>query len=133
MPKPLVGKVVLITGAAGGIGAAMSAAYADAGATVIVGYNRSADSAKVLCASLSGRGHVAKYAPVLNTGVLQSLADEINSDFGRLDILINNAGILLDGDGAPFEIAAARLMMEVNWTEYLSKLREEMHCPGHSE
>lgn len=93
MPKPLVGKVVLITGAAGGIGAAMSAAYADAGATVIVGYNRSADSAKALCASLSGRGHVAKYAPVLDTGVLQSLADEINSDFGRLDILINNAGV----------------------------------------
>ena len=93
MPKPLAHKVVLITGAAGGIGAAMSTAYADAGATVIVGYNRSADSANALCASLSGRGHVAKYAPVLDSGVLQSLAHEISSDFGRLDILINNAGV----------------------------------------
>ena len=93
MPKPLAGKVVLITGAAGGIGAAISTAYADAGATVIVGYNRSADSANALCAALSGGGHVAKYAPVLDSGVLRSLAHEISSDFGRLDILVNNAGV----------------------------------------
>ena len=93
MPKPLAGKVVLITGAAGGIGAAISTAYADAGATVIVGYNRSPDSAKALCAALSGGGHVARYAPVLDSGVLRSLAHAISSDFGRLDILVNNAGV----------------------------------------
>lgn len=93
MSKQLSGKVVLITGAAGGIGAAMANAYADAGATVIAGYNSSAERASALCASLSGPGHRAVYAPVLDSGALGSLANRVSVDFGTLDILVNNAGV----------------------------------------
>ena len=96
MMKDLVGKVVLITGAAGGIGSAISLAYAAAGAKVIVGYNSSTEKAESLCATLSGypeRGHVVKHVPVLDSETLSLLANEIASETGRLDILVNNAGV----------------------------------------
>ena len=83
----------MISGAAGGIGAAISAAYANAGATVIAGYNSSLESASALCAAMPGGGHVAKYMPVLDSVALESLAAEIRLDIGRLDILVNNAGV----------------------------------------
>lgn len=94
--RDLTGKVVLITGAAGGIGSAISSAYAEAGAIVIVGYNSNFERAKSLCASLSGypeRGHAIKHVPVLESALLAKLSDEIRSEFGRLDILVNNAGV----------------------------------------
>jgi 3-oxoacyl-[acyl-carrier protein] reductase len=89
----LTGKVILITGAAGGIGSAISLAYAAVGATVIVGYNGNFEKAQQLCESLPGDGHVTKHVPILNSSVLNSLADEIKQEMGRLDILVNNAGV----------------------------------------
>lgn len=96
MMQNLTGKVVLITGAAGGIGSAISSAYAEAGAKVIVGYNSNSEKAESLCATLSGypeRGHVVKHVPILDTAALAALAGEIKSEIGRLDILVNNAGV----------------------------------------
>jgi len=93
MMQDLPGKVVLITGASGGIGSAIASAYATAGARVIVGYNSSSEKAKSVCASLPGEGHVTKRAPVLDSVALAALAGEIASEIGRLDILVNNAGI----------------------------------------
>ena len=89
----LAGKVVLITGAAGGIGSAISLAYAAVGVKVIVGYNSNFEKAQKLCESLPGDGHVTKHVPVLDSAALSSLADEIKQDMGRLDILVNNAGV----------------------------------------
>ncbi|HAZ79990.1 MAG TPA: short-chain dehydrogenase, partial [Porticoccaceae bacterium] len=89
----LAGKVVLITGAAGGIGSAISLAYAAVGIKVIVGYNSNFEKAQKLCESLPGDGHVTKHVPVLDSAALSSLADEIKQDMGRLDILVNNAGV----------------------------------------
>ena len=79
----LTGKVILVTGAAGGIGSAISLAYAAVGATVIVGYNSNFEKAQQLCESLPGDGHVTKHVPILNSSVLNSLADEIKQEMGR--------------------------------------------------
>jgi 3-oxoacyl-[acyl-carrier protein] reductase len=89
----LTEKVVLITGAAGGIGSAISLAYAAIGVKVIVGYNSNFEKAQKLCESLPGDGHVTKHVPILDSSVLSSLADDINEEMGRLDILVNNAGV----------------------------------------
>ena len=91
--KILAEEVVLITGASGGIGSAISLAYASVGAKVIVGYNSNFEKAQKLCESLPGDGHVTKYVPILDSAALNVLADEIKVEMGRLDILINNAGV----------------------------------------
>mgnify|MGYP001320661704 CR=1 FL=1 len=86
-------QVVLITGGAGGLGDAMSRAFANHGARVVVGYRSSGAAAERLAGELAGGGHSAKLAPVEDSGRLTQLAAEIEAEYGRLDILINNAGI----------------------------------------
>lgn len=90
----LAGRVALVTGGAGGIGSAICHALADIGANIVVGFNRSADSAKALAASLAAThgGHVALAAPVTDSTALARLAADIEQRFGRLDILVNCAG-----------------------------------------
>jgi len=93
MSNDITGKVALVTGAAGGIGSAIAQALAEAGAKVIVGYNRSREKALTLCESLSGEGHAVKATPVLDSNKLTEVAKEIREEMGRLDILVNNAGM----------------------------------------
>lgn len=90
----LDGKVALVTGGAGGLGKAICAALAAEGASVIVGFNRSSAQAEAVARSLpssSGR-HVALSVPVTDSGALATLAQRIEDDFGRCDILVNCAG-----------------------------------------
>lgn len=90
----LVGRVALVTGGAGGIGSAICRALADLGVVVVVGYNRSAESAHALAADLpyATPGHAALAATVTDSAGLNRLAHEIELRFGRLDILVNCAG-----------------------------------------
>ena len=85
----LTNKVVLITGGAGGIGAAISTAYAKAGTKVIVGYNSNGEKAAQFCETLPGDGHSARHVPVTDSNALNALAAELD----QLDILVNNAGV----------------------------------------
>ena len=84
--------VALITGGAGGIGEAICRSMAAAGFRMVVGYNRSADSATQLAASLPGSGHIALAAPVTDSVALTHMAGEIEGRMGRCDVLINCAG-----------------------------------------
>ncbi|MFP6690327.1 MAG: SDR family oxidoreductase [Alphaproteobacteria bacterium] len=86
-------QVVFITGGAGGLGRAMCHEFANQGARLIVGYRSNAVGAAALVGELGGDGHSAKEAPVEDSRRLTSLAGEIEAEYGRLDILINNAGI----------------------------------------
>ncbi|MBC6429101.1 MAG: SDR family oxidoreductase [Cellvibrionales bacterium] len=86
-------KRVLITGAAGGIGSAIARAYAAQGAQVLLGYNSNRDKAQALCDDLPGTGHLVRQIPVLDSPALQSLAQALRTEWGHLDILINNAGM----------------------------------------
>jgi len=85
-------QVVLITGGAGGLGRAMCHKFAAEGARLVIGYRTSAEAAKALVDELPGLGHTAKEAPVEDSVRLIALAAEIKAEYGRLDILINNAG-----------------------------------------
>lgn len=93
--KPLYGKVAVVTGATGGLGARICSVLALAGASVVVGYNRSADAAGALVAQLpdSAHGHLAFAAPVMDSAALERLASEVQHRYGRCDILVNCAGI----------------------------------------
>jgi len=92
--KLLQGKVALVTGGAGGIGSAICTALAREGAVVVVGYNKSADAAKSLVEKLekSDQPHVALRIPVTETKALNELSVQLETLYGRCDILVNCHG-----------------------------------------
>jgi NAD(P)-dependent dehydrogenase (short-subunit alcohol dehydrogenase family) len=84
--------VMLITGGARGIGAAVARAAAATGVTVVVNCSASLDAAQVLAASL-GNGSIAIRADVADEGEVLAMFARIDATFGRIDALVNNAGI----------------------------------------
>jgi len=92
-------KVVLITGASTGIGAATALEFARAGAAVMINYNSSESAAKNVLRTIEqegGKGAVFK-ADVTRQTEVEGLVEKTLGRFGgRIDILINNAGSLLD-------------------------------------
>lgn len=90
----LTGQVALVTGGAGGIGAAICRTLAEAGATVLVGYSSGPERAEALAADLSGSGlHRALLTRVDDSATLSAAAESVSSAEGRLDLLVNNAGV----------------------------------------
>jgi 3-oxoacyl-[acyl-carrier protein] reductase len=87
----LSGRVALVTGAGRGIGKAIAQGLADCGATVAVN-DIDASSATFTASILSGEAN-AYPADVSDAAAVQGMIDKIMSDFGRLDIVVNNAGI----------------------------------------
>jgi 3-oxoacyl-[acyl-carrier protein] reductase len=85
--------VAVITGGAGGIGAAIGRALAAVGFAVVVGFRRSAVAAEKLAASLPGSGHAALSAPVTDSVGLRALAAAVAERYERCDVLVNCAGI----------------------------------------
>jgi len=93
--KKLAGKVAVVTGASKGIGAAIATQLADEGASVVVNYASSKPGAEKVVAEITGKGGkaVAVQADVAKKADIQRLFAETKKAFGRLDVLINNAGI----------------------------------------
>src|SRR5262245_35458737 len=89
----LDGKVALITGAGRGIGAACARAFAEAGADVVIGA-RSAEQIERTAATVRamGRRALAKTCDVMREEQLEALVAATLAEFGRLDIVVNNAG-----------------------------------------
>jgi 3-oxoacyl-[acyl-carrier protein] reductase len=96
--EDLAGKVVVVTGASTGIGAAIARAFAACGSTVAVHYNRSAEAAEAVVAEITGMGGraFAEAADLSQPGSAAPLVQRIAERAGRLDVLINNAGHLIE-------------------------------------
>lgn len=91
--RPLTGQVALVTGGGGGIGSAICRNLAAAGAAVAITYLQDRTRAEALAAELPGEGHLVARAPVEDSAALAALAQRIAAGPGRLDLLVNNAGI----------------------------------------
>ena len=92
-------KTAVITGASKGIGAATAILFARKGYNVVLNYNQSFQSVKLLSSSLTGQGYnvLAVKADVSNKLETDFLISETVSKFGSVDVLINNAGISVSG------------------------------------
>jgi len=88
----LTGKVAVVTGGSSGIGAASVRLLAQAGAKVVIGYNKGADRAQQLIAELPGDGHKATHLPLEDSAQIRKVAAAVKDEFGRADILVNSAG-----------------------------------------
>jgi len=91
----LKGKVVLVTGAARGVGREIALSLAAEGANVAINYRNSDKEAESLVSEIMAKGVKAKAfkADVADFAAVKAMVDEVVQDFGGLNILINNAGI----------------------------------------
>jgi 3-oxoacyl-[acyl-carrier protein] reductase len=97
MTSDLKGKIVLITGASTGIGAAAARAFARHGSRLAVHYNASRAAAEKVAADVKALGSEAVLVggDVTQAGNVKRIVAETLSAFGRIDVLINNAGGLV--------------------------------------
>jgi len=89
----LTGKVALITGASSGIGAATAQVFTELGAKVAIGYHRNREGADKVAAET---GAFAIHADVREESGVRTLVDTAVAQYGPIDILINNAGSLVE-------------------------------------
>ncbi len=109
----LDGKVALITGAASGLGAAIATALAQAGASVAVHGNRRA--ADETARSIGGNA-AAFQADLGHTAGPESLYGHVKEHFGRIDILINNAGTIHRDAAVDTTLDSWEQVLQVNLT-----------------
>jgi 2-deoxy-D-gluconate 3-dehydrogenase len=113
----LIGKVALVTGGNGGIGFGMAKGMSDAGASIlIVGRNAEKNRNAVAALSAAGGKVAAVEIDVAEDSGGAAAAKAAIERFGRLDILINNAGTNLRKPPQDYSIAEFRMLIDVNLT-----------------
>lgn len=115
-PGLLQGRLALVTGAASGIGQAIAVAYARAGARVVITDREAAACADTLAQVQAAGGQGWVFAlDVTDADAAQALATQVGQDIGPIQILVNNAGVILrEGIDSPQAHAAIRKVMDVN-------------------
>ena len=112
----LEGKVALVTGASAGLGAAMALGLAGAGADVAChGNSRSPAETAAGIAEL-GRQSFSVQGDLANQETAPRIVEEVISHFGRIDILINNAGTIRRAPAADYALADWNAVLQINLT-----------------
>lgn len=95
----LKGKVAIVTGGSRGIGKAICQRFVEEGATVCFTYLSSAEKAKALEEELSANGGTVKgfRSDAAKMADAEQLIEDVVAEFGRIDVIVNNAGITRDG------------------------------------
>ena len=118
----LAGKVAVVCGGSGGIGAASARLLAEAGARVVIGYHGNRAKAEEVAEGLAGTGHQALPAPMTDSDALVRLAQGLD----RADILVNAAGMTRPVPHGDLEALTDELIDEVfrvNWRGPFAAIR----------
>jgi 3-oxoacyl-[acyl-carrier protein] reductase len=116
MQFDLDGKIALVTGGARGIGRETCLLLAQAGAQVVINYNRSRDQAESLLAEIEkyeGKAEIFQ-ADISKPEQVEALFERLRTRFNRLDILVNNAGIIRDNLLLSMELSDWDKVLDVN-------------------
>jgi len=109
---PLAGRVAAITGASSGIGEATALALSRAGAAVALGARRG-DRLEALAEGLEGPASVHE-VDLTDEGAARRFVEAAHAEHGGLNILVNNAGLMLLGPVAGADVTEWRRMLEIN-------------------
>ena len=112
--KTLQGKTVLVTGGSRGIGAAVALALAKVGADVAINYRARTDEAEKVCAEIRkmGRRALAVKADVSKSPEVAGMVSQIKQEFGDVNILVNNAGMM--------RVRKPEEITEADWDEHIN-------------
>ena len=115
IPVVLTGRVALVTGASGGLGAHFAGVLARCGARVAVAARR-IDACSAVCARIRVAGGEAQpfAMDVANATSVRAAVDAVEAHFGRLDILVNNAGIATPAPALDLEEAQWDTALDTN-------------------
>ena len=108
-------KIALVTGSAGGMGAAISIAFAQAGAAVAT-HDLRPPAETVATIEAAGGKAAAFAADLSDTAAPEALFKQVLAKFGRVDILVNNAGIILREDAVNVPLADWLKVIQINET-----------------
>lgn len=113
-------KIALLTGGAQGLGAAIAMRLAQEGAHVIIADLKieTAQATADAVATATGRRVIAVPCDVTKEEQVEAMIERAVAEFGRLDLLVSNAGILFSGAVDEFDAARWRLVVEVNLVGY---------------
>ena len=108
-------KIVIVTGSSRGIGAAIAKAFAGEGASVIVNYIQNADAAENVVAACkeAGGDAVAFQADVTSEADIHAMIEQTLLDFGRIDVLVNNAF-----KPYIFDPEARKMFWDLEWRDF---------------
>jgi len=128
----LTGKVAVVTGASKGIGASIAEHLAAAGAKVVVNYSTSKEGADRVVANIQAKGGeaIAVQANVAKEADIEKLFAETKRAYGKLDVLVNNAGVYEFG---PIEAVSAdhfHKMFDLNVLGLLLTTKEALKLIG---
>ena len=112
-PKPLQGQIVVITGAAGAIGAATAQAFAQTGAAVAL-LDIDFDKASAAAETIAGPSFAAQ-CDVTDENSIARAFNAVVSEFGGLDVLVSNAGAAYEGPIAHLDDTVLRNSLELNF------------------
>lgn len=121
--KKLEGKVAVVTGSSRGIGKAIALEFARNGAKVVVNCVKSKEEAEKVVGEIKkvGTDAIVIMADVSDEKQVKRMFEEAVKKFGRIDVLVNNAGVYIHNEAAEFD--------EKNWSETLdTNLKSVMLC-----
>jgi 3-oxoacyl-[acyl-carrier protein] reductase len=122
----LENKIALVTGASKGIGAAIARELAASGATVVLNYASSAAGAAAIVADIveAGGKAIAVQGDFSKEDEVLRVFDTIKREYGRLDVLVNNAGVYVFGPIEELTAAQFRLHFDLNVFGLMLAVRE---------
>ena len=114
--KPLADRVAIVTGGSRGIGAAIAERLASGGATVVLTYKSASDQAAAVLGKIEAAGGsaVAKQLDVGDLEAGRQVVAAVAKELGKIDVLVNSAGVLDAGEVADVTVAQFDNTMNVN-------------------